>query len=122
IKDVALELGGNAPFCVLSDADVDQAVNAAIFGKYFHQGQICMMVNRFIVHENIYEEFVEKFVERSKRLKYGDPRDPEVVIGPLINESQVQKALSYIDMAKKAGYDILLEGKRIGNILTPTVI
>lgn len=122
IKDVALELGGNAPFCVLSDADVDQTVNAAIFGKYFHQGQICMMVNRFIVHENIYEEFVEKFVERSKRLKYGDPRDPEVVIGPLINESQVQKALSYIDMAKKAGYDILLEGKRIGNILTPTVI
>src|SRR5699024_10846778 len=65
LKKVALELGGNSPFVVLSDADVDQAVNAAIFGKFMHQGQICMIVNRFIIHQDKYDEFVEKFAERA---------------------------------------------------------
>ncbi|UJL45337.1 aldehyde dehydrogenase family protein [Virgibacillus sp. NKC19-16] len=122
LKDVSLELGGNAPFCVLSDADIDKAVDAAIFGKYLHQGQICMMTNRFIVHEDVYDEFVDKFVARSKDVKYGDPRDSDVVVGPLINEKQIEKSLDNIQKAKKAGYDILLEGEQIGNILTPTVI
>lgn len=122
LKDVSLELGGNAPFCVMSDADVDQAVEAAIFGKYLHQGQICMMTNRFIVHEAVYDEFTEKFVSRSKQLKYGDPLDPEVIVGPLINKKQVDKSLTNIQKAKDAGYDMLLEGEQIGNILTPTVV
>lgn len=122
LKDVALELGGNGPFCVLSDADVDKAVDATIFGKYFHQGQICMMINRIIVHEDVYDEFVEKFVARSKDVKYGDPRDPEVVVGPLIDDNQMEKSLANINKAKESGYDILLEGEQVGNILTPTVI
>lgn len=122
LKNVSLELGGNAPFCVLSDADVDKAVDAAIFGKYLHQGQICMMTNRFIVHEDVYDEFTEKFVTRSKALKYGDPRNQDVIIGPLINEEQMDKSLHNIQKAKDAGYDMLLEGKQVGNILTPTVI
>jgi len=122
LKDLALELGGNAPFCVMADADIDQAVNAAIFGKYLHQGQICMMTNRFIIHEDVYDEFTEKFVARSKELKYGDPADPNVIVGPLINKEQMDKSLRNIQKAKDAGYDILLEGKQIGNILTPTVI
>ncbi len=63
-----MELGGNGPFCVMSDADVDKAVNAAIFGKYLHQGQICMMINRMIVHEDVYDAFVEKFIARSKEI------------------------------------------------------
>ncbi|MEQ2525924.1 aldehyde dehydrogenase family protein [Robertmurraya yapensis] len=121
LKRVSLELGGNSPFVVLSDADVDQAVNAAIFGKFIHQGQICMIINRFIVHQDKYDLFVEKFVERAKALPYGDPSDPSTVIGPLINERQLEKALSYIEEAKREGATIALEGKRVGNVLTPYV-
>src|SRR5699024_3377240 len=116
------ELGGNGPFCVLDDADVNTAVDAAIFGKYMHQGQICMSINRIIVHEDLYDTFTEKFVERSKQIPYGDPRDSNVIVGPLINRTQMDKALNHIKKAKDEGFDVLLEGKQIGNVLTPTVI
>lgn len=121
LKRVALELGGNAPFVVLKDADVDQAVKAAIFGKFLHQGQICMMINRIIVHEALYDEFVEKFLAHAKQLPFGDPSDKSVVIGPLINRTQFEKAISFIEQAKQDGIEVLLEGERVGNILTPTV-
>ncbi|MGE7770357.1 aldehyde dehydrogenase family protein [Viridibacillus arvi] len=121
LKRVALELGGNAPFVVLKDADVDQAVKAAIFGKFLHQGQICMMINRIIVHESLYDKFVEKFIAHAKGLPYGDPSDKSVVIGPLINNSQLENALGFIEEAKKDGIEVLLEGERVGNILTPTI-
>ncbi|KOO50971.1 aldehyde dehydrogenase family protein [Viridibacillus arvi] len=121
LKRVALELGGNAPFVVLKDADVDQAVKAAIFGKFLHQGQICMMINRIIVHESLYDKFVEKFIVHAKGLPYGDPSDKSVVIGPLINHSQLENALGFIEEAKKDGIEVLLEGERVGNILTPTI-
>ncbi|MFJ7934071.1 aldehyde dehydrogenase family protein [Sporosarcina sp. NPDC096371] len=121
LKRVALELGGNAPFVVLKDADVEQAVKAAIFGKFLHQGQICMMINRIIVHESLYDEFVEKFLAHAKRLPYGDPSDKSVVIGPLINNAQLEKALGFIEEAKRDGIEVLLAGERIGNILTPTI-
>ncbi|KAA9023654.1 aldehyde dehydrogenase family protein [Niallia endozanthoxylica] len=121
LKRVALELGGNSPFVVLSDADVDQAVNAAIFGKFIHQGQICMIINRMIVHQDVYDEFVQKFVERAKQVPCGDPKDPNTIIGPIINERQMQKALNVIEEAKKEGIKMPLEGRREGNVLTPYV-
>ncbi|WP_421381283.1 aldehyde dehydrogenase family protein [Bacillus salacetis] len=121
LKRVALELGGNNPFVVLSDADVDRAVDAAIFGKFIHQGQICMIINRIIVQEDKYDAFIEKFTERTKQLPYGDPTDPNTVIGPLINNDQIEKALGFIEAAKKDGTKCVLEGKREGNILTPTI-
>jgi aldehyde dehydrogenase (NAD+) len=121
LKRVALELGGNSPFVVLSDADVDRAVDAAIFGKFLHQGQICMIVNRFIIHKDLYDEFVQKFVERAKELPYGDPRNPENVIGPIIHHRQLEKALKIIEDAKAEGIKVALEGKRVGNIITPYV-
>lgn len=121
LKRVALELGGNSPFVVLSDADVDQAVDAAIFGKFIHQGQICMIINRIIVHKDRYDEFTAKFIERAKKLTYGDPLDPNTIIGPLVNERQMEKALRYIEDAKADGAKLALEGKRVGNILTPFV-
>ncbi len=121
LKRVALELGGNSPFVILSDADLDYAVNAALFGKFLHQGQICMITNRFIVHKDKYDEFVEKFVARAKELPYGDPTDPKTVIGPIVNERQLEKALKIIEDAKSIGTKVALEGKRVGNILTPTV-
>ncbi|GEL03673.1 aldehyde dehydrogenase family protein [Rummeliibacillus stabekisii] len=121
LKGVALELGGNGPFVVLKDADIDQAVKAAAFGKFLHSGQICMITNRIIVHKDLYDEFVEKFVERVKNIPYGDPRDPKTIIGPLINEGQVKKGVDNIQKAIDAGTEVLLKGERIGNVLTPTI-
>lgn len=121
LKRVSLELGGNSPFVVLKDADVDRAVEAAVFGKFIHQGQICMIINRIIVHEDRHDEFVEKFVERAKALPHGDPRDPQTVIGPIINRRQMERALTLIEEAKVEGARAVLEGERIGNILTPYV-
>ncbi|HWK23834.1 MAG TPA: aldehyde dehydrogenase family protein [Ureibacillus sp.] len=120
-KRVALELGGNAPFVVLSDADLDQAVKAAVFGKFLHQGQICMITNRIIIHEDLYDEFAKKFVERVKSLKYGDPRDHEVIIGPIINKKQLEFSSQNIAKAKAQGTEVLLDGELIGNVLTPTI-
>jgi aldehyde dehydrogenase (NAD+) len=121
LKRVALELGGNSPFIVMEDADVDQAVNAAVFGKFLHQGQICMIINRFLVHRKIYGEFVQKFAERAAQVPYGDPKDPKTIIGPIINEKQIAKVLNLIESAKKEGARMILEGKRIGNVITPFV-
>ncbi|MET3695773.1 aldehyde dehydrogenase (NAD+) [Bacillus oleivorans] len=121
LKRVALELGGNSPFVVLSDADLEQAVSAAIFGKFIHQGQICMIINRIIVHRDLHDTFVVRFVERAKAIPYGDPRDPQTIIGPIINEKQMEKALGFIEQAKKDGATVALEGNRIGTILTPYV-
>ncbi|MDV2883710.1 aldehyde dehydrogenase family protein [Alkalihalophilus pseudofirmus] len=121
LKRVALELGGNSPFIVLSDADVDRAVDAAVFGKFIHQGQICMIINRIIVHEDKHDEFVSKFVDKVKSLPYGDTSNPKTVIGPLINKTQMDKAIRYIEEAKAEGATVALEGERVGNILTPFV-
>ncbi|KIL35790.1 aldehyde dehydrogenase [Cohnella kolymensis] len=121
LKRVILELGGNSPFVVLSDADVDRAVDAAIFGKFIHQGQICMIINRLIVHKDKYDEFVAKFVERAKAIPCGDPRDPKTIIGPIVNERQLEKALNVIEEAKLDGVKMALEGKREGSVITPYV-
>ncbi|GAE26788.1 aldehyde dehydrogenase [Halalkalibacter wakoensis JCM 9140] len=121
LKRVALELGGNSPFVVLSDADVDQAVDAAVFGKFVHNGQICMSINRIIVQKDCYDEFVSKFVDRVKALQVGDPKDPETVIGPVINEKQADKINNLITQAKQEGLKVALEGERRGNVIPPHI-
>src|SRR5690606_39103971 len=88
LKHVSLELGGNSPFVGLADADVEAAVRAGVAGKFLHQGQICMAVNRIIVEEPLLEAFTERFVARVKSLPYGDPADSKTVIGPVINARQ----------------------------------
>ncbi len=75
LKRVALELGGNSPAVILDDADLDLAVNTAVFGKFLHQGQICMSTNRLIVDAKVHDEFVERFVARVRGLKVGNPGD-----------------------------------------------
>lgn len=122
LKRVALELGGNNPFIVLKDADIDQAVNAATFGGFLHQGQICMSINRIFVDQSVYKEFVEKMVAKVSSLPYGDPKDPKVIIGPIINEKHINSILELVESAKKEGATISLEGKREGNVITPFVI
>ncbi|MFS0823099.1 aldehyde dehydrogenase family protein [Bacillus sp. 1P02SD] len=121
LKQVALELGGNNPFVVLSDADVDRAVDIGIYSKFRNNGQVCACSNRIIVHQDIYDEFVTKYVERVKGLKVGDPKDPDTIIGPVINERQADKIMGFIEQAKQDGLKLAVEGQRKGNIISPFV-
>ena len=121
IKRVALELGGNAPCVVLDDADVEQAVRSAVVGRFMHQGQICMSTNRLIVDAKIYDDFVDLFTARVKGLKVGDPNDPAVAIGPIINKKQLAGHLKHIEGAHAAGARQVIGGAPDGQLLPPHV-
>jgi len=114
IKRLALELGGNAPIVVLADADLDQAVDGAVFTSYVHQGQICMSGNRLIVEAPVYDEFVRRFVAKVKTLPVGDPSDPSTFIGPVINKRQLDGILDKLDRARKSGAKEVLGGQPAG--------
>ncbi len=122
LKDVALELGGNSAFIVLDDADIDYAVNAAVFSRFTHQGQICMCGNRILVANSVYDEFVEKFVKKVKTLKAGDPRNEDTIIGPLITERQTRALLATVDAAVEQGAEVLYRGEVRGNVVEPIVL
>ncbi|VVO66480.1 4-hydroxybenzaldehyde dehydrogenase (NADP(+)) [Pseudomonas fluorescens] len=121
LKHVALELGGNSPFIVLEDADLDRAVAAAVMGKFLHQGQICMAVNRIIVHERLYDDFVQKFSARAAALPAGDPNKFETVIGPIINAKQLVSLEGKIARAIEEGARLVVGGDRVGQVLPPHV-
>lgn len=121
IKRVALELGGNAPIVVLEDADFDKAVQATTFGRFLHQGQICMSTNRAIVVDALYDRFVEAVVARAAKIKCGNPSDPETCVGPLINEKQKNDVLARIEKAKAQGARLVLGGAPQGNVVPPHV-
>ncbi len=122
LKRVTLELGGKDPLIVLRDADIDYAVNAAVFGRFLHQGQICMSVERIIVEKPIAEEFTQKFVGKASGLKVGDPREPDTVIGPLINREQLDKVRTHVEEALADGAKLLCGGKYEGLCYYPTVL
>ena len=117
IKRVALELGGNAPLVVLADADIELAAHAAVVGRFLHQGQICMSVNRVIVDRTLYPAFAELVVERVRNLKTGDPAHADTVIGPVVNQSQLDGLLRKIDNAHSAGLKRLCGGQASGLVL-----
>jgi aldehyde dehydrogenase (NAD+) len=121
LKRVELELGGNTPFVVLADADVARAVDAAIFGKFLHQGQICMAINRLLVDDAVYDDFVERFLDRVRRLKCGDPDMADTVIGPLINQRQLEKARTRIRQTAAQGARLVVGGEPQGLVLPPHV-
>jgi aldehyde dehydrogenase (NAD+) len=121
MKRVELELGGNSPFVVLSDADLERAVDAAVFGKFLHQGQICMSINRIIVDQSVYEDFVHQFRDRVRQLKYGDPNQPDTMVGPIINRAQMDHLRKHIDEARAAGIPEVLGGDPDGQVLPPHV-
>ncbi|MEC9482055.1 MAG: aldehyde dehydrogenase family protein [Halomonas sp.] len=121
IKQVALELGGNGPLVVLDDADIERAVDGAIVGKFLHQGQICMAVNRIIVDDRRYDAFVERFVERASQLPVGDPDNEHTVVGPIINAKQVDSLRDKIETAKRQGASVLLDGEIRGQLVPPHV-
>jgi acyl-CoA reductase-like NAD-dependent aldehyde dehydrogenase len=122
LKKVTLELGGNDPLIILRDADTDYAVNAATFGRFNHQGQICMSSKRIIVEKPLATHFTEKFVKKVQRLKVGDPQDPDTVIGPLINQEQVDKLHKQVEEAIRNGARLVCGGKYDGRCYYPTVL
>ena len=121
IKRVALELGGNAPCVVLDDADLDHAVRSAVVGRFLHQGQLCMSTNRIIVDAKVYDEFVDRFTAHVKDLKYGDPSDPAVSIGPVVNQKQLAQHLKHIERVRADGARQMTGGAPEGQVLPPHV-
>lgn len=121
-KSVVLELGGNSALVVLDDADIDYAVDAAVFSRYVHQGQVCMAANRVLVDRSIADEFTEKFVAKVKTLKVGDPSDPRTIIGPVINSSQADSITGAVDQAIAEGATALVRGATTDNLVEPTVL
>jgi aldehyde dehydrogenase (NAD+) len=121
IKRVDLELGGNGPFVVLDDADLDHAVEAALFGKFLHQGQICIAINRIIVDERVHDAFLDRFVARVRALKVGNPDDADTVVGPIINDSQFKRLISLLEGARSSGAREVAGGKPSGRVLPPHV-
>ncbi|MFI6468387.1 aldehyde dehydrogenase family protein [Streptomyces sp. NPDC050528] len=121
-KRSVLELGGNSAIVVLDDADIDYAVDAAVFSRYVHQGQVCMAANRVLVDRSIADEFTEKFVTKVKSLKVGDPRDPQTVIGPVINSSQADALSGVVEQAIAEGATALVHGTTTDNLVGPSVL
>lgn len=125
VKKVSMELGGNAPFLVFDDADLDRAVEGAMLAKYRNSGQTCVCTNRFFVQAGIYDAFVEKFVAASQKLKIGDGTEAGVQQGPLIDVKAVEKVEELVEDAKEKGAQVVTGGKRHalgGSFYEPTVI
>jgi succinate-semialdehyde dehydrogenase/glutarate-semialdehyde dehydrogenase len=125
IKKLSLELGGNAPFIVFDDADVDKAVTGAIASKYRNSGQTCVCVNRFLVQDGVYDEFASKLTAAVEAMKVGNGVEDGVVQGPLINEAGVTKVQEHVDDAVSKGAKVAAGGHRHalgGNFFEPTVI
>lgn len=125
VKKVSMELGGNAPFIVFNDADIDRAVEGAIAAKYRNSGQTCVCTNRLYVQSKIYNKFVEKLVEATEAMKVGQANEEGVVQGPLINEAAVEKCEDFVADAVAKGGKVATGGKRheLGHgFFQPTVI
>ncbi len=121
-KRTVLELGGNSALIVLDDADLDYAVDAAVFSRFAHQGQVCMAANRVLVDVKVLAEFTEKFVRKTASLKVGDPQDPATQIGPLINTAQADSITAQVDAAVAEGATVLLRGATVGTLMDPVVL
>lgn len=125
VKKVSMELGGNAPFIVFDDADIDLAVAGAIISKYRNAGQTCVCANRIMVQDSIYDIFVEKFTKAVSALKVGGGAEVGTVIGPLIDERALSKVEEQVKDAVKKGGKVVLGGKRHalgGSFYEPTVV
>lgn len=121
-KRTVLEMGGNSALVVLDDADLDYAVDAAVFSRFAHQGQVCMAANRVLVDRSVQEEFTRKFVAKTASLVVGDPADPATQIGPLINAIQAERIQAEVGQAIEAGATALLLGEADGAVVSPTVL
>ncbi|MGA8152091.1 MAG: aldehyde dehydrogenase family protein [Terriglobales bacterium] len=121
LKKAILELGGNSAMIVLDDADLNAAVNAAVFSRFAHQGQVCMCTNRILVQRGVYNKFLDRFVDQVSRLRVGDPRNPETDLGPLINQRQAETYSKQVQRGVDEGAKVVLQGKTEGNLASPTI-
>ena len=125
IKKTVLELGGSDPFIVCEDADIEKASNGAIKGRFINCGQSCIASKRFIVVKNVANEFIEKFVQKTEKLKVGDPLSDDTDIGPLVNASSLKKIDSQVKESVKEGAEVLTGGEQMGKkgyFYRPTVL
>ncbi len=121
-KRVLLELGNNAGAIVHKDADVKHAAQRLALGAFFQSGQVCISAQRLYIHDSVADEFTQRFLEAAKALPVGDPQQKGVVIGPMIDEASLTRVVSWVEEAKAAGANILLEGKKNGTVLSPIVL
>lgn len=124
-----LELGGKSANIVFADADMDKAIDGAILGILFNQGQVCCAGSRLFVQEEIYDEFIDRLKEEFKKIKIGDPLDPETQMGAQINKRHVKKILGYVETAKEEGQELIVGGEEItegvnpdGAFMQPTIL
>ena len=123
LKKLSLELGGNAPFIVFDDADIDKAIDGVIVSKFRNSGQTCVCANRILIHEKIYDQFSQKLVKIISKLKVGNGMDKGVNIGPMININAIKKIKGFLEDSINKGGKILIGGKIIGKyFFEPTVI
>lgn len=122
LKPVLLELGGKSPLLVLDDADLDEAVNAAIFGAFVFQGQVCMSTERIVVDDKVADEFVTRFAARAAKLPVGDPRRGHCIIGPLITPDVPQRLAGLIADARAKGASVVAGGTVDGPFLNATIL
>jgi acyl-CoA reductase-like NAD-dependent aldehyde dehydrogenase len=122
LKPVLLELGGKAPLVVLDDADLDAAVDAAVFGAFFHQGQICMSTERIVVDDKVADHFLAKFVARAKTIRAADPRKEDTLLGAMISEQAVQRVRMMVDDAVSKGASLALAGRQEGVLVDPVIL
>lgn len=122
LKRVTLELGSNAALIIDDGVDVNKVIARSIKGAFSNQGQVCISLQRIYIHENLYESFVEKFVAEARKLKTGDPLDPQTDVSALISKGDVERTLEWIEEAKQYGAEVATGGVAEGNVLLPTVI
>jgi succinate-semialdehyde dehydrogenase/glutarate-semialdehyde dehydrogenase len=123
LKKISLELGGNAPFIVFDDADLEAAVAGALTAKYRNSGQTCISANRLLVQEGVYDDFLAAFTDAVRALKVADGFAPDVDVGPLIDDSAVAKVVRHVADAIDRGADLLVGGERIeGRFFEPSVL
>jgi betaine-aldehyde dehydrogenase len=124
-KRVSLELGGKSPLLIFDDAELNLAVEWAIFGAFFNQGEVCVASSRILVEEKIYPALLEKLVEMTKNISLGDPLLDDTEMGPLVSENHLKKVESYIQTGLKEGATLVTGGKRIkekGYYMTPVIV
>ena len=112
LKEVTLELGGKSPLIIFDDADIDNAVSGALLANFYTQGEVCTNGTRVYVHSKVYDQFLEKASLRSKKIKLGDPMNPDTQMGALISSKHLNKVMSYIDKAKASGARLVIGGNR----------
>lgn len=122
LKRVTLELGSNSALIIDDGVDVNKIIARTMKGAFSNQGQVCISLQRVYIHENLYGAFVEKFAAEAKKLKIGDPLDPQTDVSALITKGDVERTLEWIEEAKQHGAEVATGGMAKGNILLPTVL